>query len=1144
MNTFSLDTEDHRCPNVMIMVRRFLTENVKPQALCSIVTREPSAMRDIPFFCQYEDMKLLSKQEINGEYHFSIGHKQSIIETLSVQSSPVEKFDIHNYKLERDAFLHARFRKVVDALKMILDAGNLLSIPSSFGKDSSLTLTAALTAHIECMADPNSPVSKETPFIVVHVDTLVETVVMAMYSAYAMKALREYCQEQGINLELHHVTPPLHEQFASLFIGARKLPSTPSLNADCSVTWKVNLSEGVQKELIKKYGVNRIVSCLGSRDDESASRSASITKFDNRISVETLLERNSSGINTFAPIVDWSTSDVFDCLLRAGEQASIVPAAGFEIPAFMKSYRLLIQLYGDSSSDVCEVVVGSKSNGSGCGGKARNGCHQCFKVGKNDKSATAHNQHLRWSNIQENATKVRDYVFSIAHDIKHRTMHPRTFDHVTNHAMLQPNIIKSKTLEKMLTYYVQLTHEDYLRSVLFGKLVRAGDEMDDPGYSEIANDPDMDKLTKAEFLDMYKHSAQKHLIKVATLEHCIFLSAQWSMDGVKSLPFRPLAIYDAIVNQGKRVQWPTVDKDNIRNDNIPDAVAFRLATPGVDLMSLWKAPHRPWDMFDADHNEGCFTESVPDSIRVSVTYSADKDDVSVNYGGRLLNVGYNVKTQLIEAGRGRIKGVSDITFTQFLTGRNDLEVGSFYADNQRTAKKHAHSTVRKIVRNKKTGAISRTRTSLQMYNPSWKSSLSESIRSSLNVWVPSFAKVSVPIISQHQTDLNVAEPNFCINQEALVDWVQYGGYEEALRVHNKYLNRMRRSHNKIGNRYTVRAFCGTNAFWSLFQSGLISVNNNTWYTCQSTLKRTELFHEIGLFSFVDADRYKNVVSHPKCQTMSMHRHTKAKQLLIVREARNADRKEIKALMALRASDPVMFTVDTVKVLFEEMDSIREQVITPDFISNSMIAASGLAAFDHLEFKRMALVQQDWLDEYGLSMLNVDSFITTLCNAGQKRIIQSNVNAKIALDGYIREKNTHFIDTLHKQLEQWKMFQTKLIALRNHNPIRLSADKGTLKTIDGLVLEYSDSLNHLDYAGHAISRIQTGNKQSLTSLMSGDEKVLSLEWHLPHWENASLKIQSLKDLINSMSVRSQNELVLDNLSPIARAKALIELMKAA
>lgn len=1158
LNVAELNTLDYRCPEVMIQVRRFLRNNVD-NSVCKVITTEPSTMRDIPFYCNDQDLQLLSRKDNeDGSYEYVISRPDNVVEVsnsiLNGESwQTANTINVETEKKSRDRELFEAFRKMVEDFKLLINDGFQLIIPSSFGKDSSSVLTGAIAAHLELMREPDSMVNEETPFIVIHIDTGVEVSPMAMYSDYAMTELRAFCKLNKINLVLHHKTPPLHEQFVSLFVGARKLPSTPALkNSDCSVIWKVQASEAIQRSLVKEYGIDKLVSCFGSRNDEGVKRAASLAKYGNdKTTAESLITGGESGLKTYAPIVDWSNEDVFDLLQRAGSDPLLQPDSMYRIPAFMNSYRVLIKIYGDSAADTCMVNIGQhKANSAGCAGSARNGCHQCFKTGRTDKAAMAQNEYLRWSTIQANATKVRDWVFSLAHDITARTLHPRTFDPVTNHVVLQPNILRSGILEKMLTYYVQLTDDDRIRSERFKNLLAKGRAMEDEGYAEIANDNTMDEKTRNEYLKMYSRGAQKNLIRIATLEHCIFLSAQWAMDGVKSLPFRPIAIWDNVVNKGIRIPYPKTDKSQkLIVDEIHDAITFRLCEPGIDLLEQWTCPPRSWDINEADRTEGCSTETIPNTLRVRVCYSkgeSDQEDLKVTLNGKKMKLGVNTHTAIMSEARQKHSEQGKpktLKFTMFLTQRKMASLGTRITDRARKPVKHINFTKRTTKKIRQTGKFVRTRTSLQMYRASETASLTTSNISDVPIWIPDQTKIQVPFISQHQKELPVDEDNFQISIEALYDWLAYDGFEKAMNIYHFHLNRLRRIRNRIGRKFTLRSFCGSVAFWELMQSGVISVNHNSWYTCQSTLKRTELFHSAGLLEF--SDDYDEVIQQPKCVSMADHRRLKAKILWHeIRPKRNADRKQTISRIAAMKTDLESMVYDDLIARIDTLNNYRLNIAGATFINERLIVASGTSGFDHLDYVSSSRLAEDWLSEYGNCLLSIDAFVESFGTSREKAEVSTNLLLKIKLNKYLSKLNTSYIQGLEKQIACWQKLNAQLVMLRNTTSSRAIAEKDSREVVSSIIDSYQAVIPQFSWVGRFVGDILTGNYQSFSCRVLKKDTVLSLDWHEAHWTRFANVLGSTASLIANLKsdIDAQADSLFGRTKPtgIAKLKALQKL----
>ena len=1128
MNIVTLNTEDYRCPEVMIKARRFLSTKLTDSNLCEVITIEPSSMRDIPFYCSREGFHVVEKQSReDGTFRFLISKTET---QTNYDNAVVQVVNVNEDKVARDKHLFNAYESVVSELYMLLEAGVLLTIPCSFGKDSKLVLTAALDAHQRAIKA--GVIEQDHPFIVIHIDTGIESIPMLMYSLFAMKRLECFCSDNNINLSLHHQRPDLQFQFASLFLGARKLPSTPMLNSDCAVIMKIDVSQAIQKKLIAKYGKEKLVSCIGSRHDEGTNRSQSLKKFGNdKMTATSLIKENEKGISTFAPIRDLSNEEVFEMLQRMGTDPMIAPAPGLKMSSYMSSYRLLIQIYGDSANDTCEINMGDSSQKTACGGSARNGCLNCFKAGKVDKSVVAHNRYERWAQIQANANKVRDYMYSVAHDVNHRTHHPRAFDPVTNHAMLQPNILSSRTLERLLTYFVQLTDDDLKRATRFNALKDAGQLESDPGYQDIMSDNAFfDEKTKQEFIEMYTFGASQHLIQTATIEHCLYLSAQWAMDGVKSLPFRPLAIYDSVVRKGRRIPYPNVDTQEAPNDNIGDAMAIKLSETGIDLLSLHTAPFRSWDVVEADMRENCSTISNPNMLRVSVTYSTmnDKEIFRVVHNGVTMNVGDHTRKALLEKARERFSlsdGKAPITFSQFLTFREMTTVGKQLRATSVQKRPIFNATRRAMKR--LAGGIKRTKTSLNMYQAPLHSSLSVANLKDVRIWVPNMEVENVPFIAQHQQDINEVSVNFKINDD-LDQWFDYGGYDKAIALHDEYLRRARQERYFEDGKYTLRRFRTTEAFWMLVQDGVISVNSNTWYTAQRTLQRTEIFLEAGLFNL--PNNSAELASRDFVVSMTEHRSIKATALLAVRAKRNADRAYTRALL----NGDMVKVEKSISDRFEKLSGIRNSIVSPNYIAQKLLIAGGVTGFDSKNFTAFKQLADDWLQEFGSYFEDVDAMLKLLCSSREIEFVNSDLNTKIALSNTLSAFNTEYEGRLKAALTEWSAVVEVVKASEIVNEDRIF-NESLLKKMKS-VMPGSDDIS-VSISLEFLADTLTFNKCSMMSMFEDEKRTLDNDWHQPKIDSFKEAFEEVKALTKRREVKKDT---LGEISSSARNNVLMEL----
>ena len=541
--------------------------------------------------------------------------------------------------------VHAKFYAGVEELKMLLQDGAIIFVPTSFGKDSTVTLLMALEAYrqmIQC-----GEIESDRPLISSTVNTGMEAIPMVMYQSYSRKRLIGYAQQHGINLKHEIITPTINDHYFVRWAGGQKLIANSARSGDCSVILKIKPSEKYVRSVIDAFPGRQVISVVGSRTEESSRRSNNMSKQGiAKKSIEDLRSELSTvtlgkvNLSNFAPIRDWSTDEVFDLLRLAGDKP--LTKSSFQIPAFLPDFGLLITIYGNGSNETCSVAVGQTSGGAGCNGRARYGCTQCTMVGGLDQSSTALASYERWRVLGvENATRLRDYLFRLSTDMNARAFHARAYDPVTfSRVALQPNVIKARHLERMIRFAAQLTLDSIRVANEFTALVQSGQEMQHPGMMDIANDPNLTPKIKRAFLEMYKEAVQdpRNLNYLFDREHALLLSFRWAIDGISSAPFRPLAILTQLEKGQGWLPYPklnseiealTGEKIKIVTGDLPEAVMFRVFTAEdhahfaanpLDALTLW---HRPADVADVhDEERNCTISRHADHhARVDVTFN-------------------------------------------------------------------------------------------------------------------------------------------------------------------------------------------------------------------------------------------------------------------------------------------------------------------------------------------------------------------------------------------------------------------------------------------------------------------------------------------------------------------------------------------
>lgn len=557
-----------------------------------------------------------------------------------------------------------RFESAVSVQQAIIESSlcPLIHCGLSMGKDSYLVFMITVEAYARSIA--SGRIEAARPLVVTTVNTQAESAVMVMFVEYCIPRLKQYAAQRGVNLIFRHIKPRLVDEYFIRWGSASKLVSNPSRNGDCSKILKIDPSERFLRQLpttlnratdTQRYSNSQIISCTGSRIAESTRRAGNMAQQGvSEKNVDALIGEMSSHrlgkvkFLQFAPIRDWSDEQVFLWHSLSGRDPMVTPHFDARLPNFLDHAGLLLELYGNASSEVCEVVVGS-TQGSGCNGKSgRYGCFLCTMVGETDRSSTNIVRYRRWSVLgAENALRIRDYLYRLSCDPSARCFHAKAYDPAYNRIALQGNVLKSEHLEHLITLAAQLSVDSAQAAREFAQLVAEGREMEHEGYAEIANDTSIAGKTRSAMLAMYREQAQKPIFQCFSESHAVVLSFKWALEGVASAPYKPLAIWRDVL-AGHRVPYPPLNSEYTlqhgaiqMSSPMPDPVMVsffkktmeepaKFLDEGRDLLAYWSRPLGQHDVFDRDMN--CSLSDVAQSsLRLSVRYEVGEDgDIEVD----------------------------------------------------------------------------------------------------------------------------------------------------------------------------------------------------------------------------------------------------------------------------------------------------------------------------------------------------------------------------------------------------------------------------------------------------------------------------------------------------------------------------------
>ncbi len=234
----------------------------------------------------------------------------------------------------------------------------------SGGKDSTCVLELVWQAISEL-----DPKERPNKLFVVTSDTMVESPLVMDYLTNMITSMDQAAQEQGVPISVHCVRPDIRKTFWVNLIG-RGYPAPRTKFRWCTDRLKIEPANRLILDLVSRHG--EVVVVLGVRKSESVARAQVINERQSSVSIapgsELPAHSTLPGAYVFTPIVDWSTSEVWEYLLLN----SITP--------WKSNNRDLAAMYKEAADGECPLVI--DKNTISCG-NSRFGCWVCTVVEKN-----------------------------------------------------------------------------------------------------------------------------------------------------------------------------------------------------------------------------------------------------------------------------------------------------------------------------------------------------------------------------------------------------------------------------------------------------------------------------------------------------------------------------------------------------------------------------------------------------------------------------------------------------------------------------------------------------------------------------------------------------------------------------------------
>jgi 3'-phosphoadenosine 5'-phosphosulfate sulfotransferase (PAPS reductase)/FAD synthetase len=321
--------------------------------------------------------------------------------------------------MERDIF--TMMETAIATMQSYIQQGYVLANGLSGGKDS----TCVMVLMLEAIRRSAHRFPDRRHYIT-SADTTIENPIMQNHLHAVLAEIEAYAEGIGLPIEIHSVRPSLASQFVVSTVGRGTLVRTPENGVRdgkrtraCADDWKVR-PQGRLRAMLERgaqaSGVREIISVIGNRLDESASRRAAMLDRSEQAGIAT---RQAAGTLSLSPIRDWTSDDVWTMLGCLAEPSSLP----FESPLAPATITTLSEIYRSRNGGTCGVVLGESGARAACG--SRFGCAFCCVSGDRDKSMEFMMQEPEHAHLRP-LNDFRNYVLAIQWDFSRRELVGRT----------------------------------------------------------------------------------------------------------------------------------------------------------------------------------------------------------------------------------------------------------------------------------------------------------------------------------------------------------------------------------------------------------------------------------------------------------------------------------------------------------------------------------------------------------------------------------------------------------------------------------------------------------------------------------------------------------------------------------------------
>lgn len=271
-------------------------------------------------------------------------------------------------------FLEIKEDKKTTAIELLqyyyLNDNRIMCVAFSGGKDSTAVVYLVF-AMLLALRSNNQKLDK--PIYIINSNTLAELPPLLDHLEASLNSIRTYASMNDLPIIVEEVFPENKDTLNVQLLGVGMPPPSGTFRW-CTDKLKVN---PIDKKIKELFPSGEFISVIGTRKDESFSRSARIEKLSIKGTNLKINDRYPKASNLM-PIEHWTTKEVWEYLLKQTND--------------LVNIDFLWQLYSDASgkdaNECTFVAAGGKhidEGKIGCG-VSRFGCWQCYMVRDTDKS--------------------------------------------------------------------------------------------------------------------------------------------------------------------------------------------------------------------------------------------------------------------------------------------------------------------------------------------------------------------------------------------------------------------------------------------------------------------------------------------------------------------------------------------------------------------------------------------------------------------------------------------------------------------------------------------------------------------------------------------------------------------------------------